>query len=161
MSALDGKMPPLFSQMDLFHEPAAKLPPAMPSQEVVADYLAAGLTLRSHPLTFLRSRLRARGVTTAAELKPMASDQRVTVAGLVLFRQQPATARGTIFITIEDETGAANLIVWNNVQNKYRRAVYIGKLLACRGVVQKEGQVLHVVAHSVWDWSDQLRPPAR
>ena len=161
MSALDGKMPPLFSQMDLFHEPAAKLLPAMPSQEVVADYLAAGLTLRSHPLTFLRSRLRSRGVTTAADLKRMASDQRVTVAGLVLFRQQPATAKGTIFITIEDETGAANLIVWNNVQNKYRRAVYIGKLLACRGVVQKEGQVLHVVAHSVWDWSDQLWPSAR
>jgi error-prone DNA polymerase len=79
------------------------------------------------------------------------------VAGLVLFRQHPQTAKETIFLTIEDETGAANLIVWKRVHEKYRKAVHHGKLLACRGVIQKEGQVLHVVARDVWDWSGFLK----
>lgn len=159
VSALDGNMPPLFrnAQRDLFDEPEASLPTAAPSHEVFEDYRTTGLTLRSHPLSFLRSRLRAQRVVTARELKKMANNKLVSVAGLVLFRQQPQTSKGTIFLSIEDETGVANLIVWNNVHQKYRQAVYSGKLIACRGVVQREGQVLHVIAHHVLDWSDQLR----
>ena len=159
VSALDGKMPPLFrgAQQHLFEEPETCLPPATPGQDVVQDYQSTGLSLRSHPMRFLRSRLRARRVITAMDVRQSPNNKMVIVAGLVLFRQQPLTAKGTIFLTIEDETGAVNLIVWKDVQLKYRRAVYTGKLLACRGAIQREGQVLHVVARSIWDWSDQLR----
>lgn len=158
-SALEGKMPPLFrgAEEDLFDEPKADLPRASSSQEVVEDYLATGLTLRRHPLTFLRSTLRARRVLRASDVKRAPNGRMVTVAGLVLFRQQPQTAKGTIFLSLEDETGVVNLIVWKDVHTKYRRAVFGGKLVVCRGVVQREGQVLHVVARSIWDWSDKLR----
>jgi error-prone DNA polymerase len=156
-SALSGKIPPLFAGADLFADADANLPPTTDSQEVLADYLATGLSLHQHPLIFLRARLKARRVTTAAELKGLPNGRSVLVAGLVLFRQHPQTAKETIFLTIEDETGAANLIVWKRVHEKYRKAVHYGKLLACRGVVQKEGQVLHVVARDVWDWSGLLK----
>ncbi len=156
-SVLDGKIPPLFAGAELFDDPDADLPPTTGSQEVLADYLATGLTLRQHPLAFLRPRLKARLVTTAADLKKTPNGKTVLVAGLVLFRQHPQTAKETIFVTMEDETGAANLIVWKHVHDKYHDAVYHGKLLACRGVVQREGQVLHVVARHVWDWSAQLK----
>lgn len=156
-SALDGKIPPLFAAADLFDDPKADLPSTTASQEVLADYLASGLTLREHPLTFLRSRLKRKRVITAAELKKTPAGKAVLVAGLVLFRQHPQTAKETIFLTIEDETGAANLIVWKRVHEKHHDAVYHGKLLACWGVVQREGQVLHVIARHVWDWSAQLK----
>lgn len=156
-SILGGKIPPLFAAAGLFDDPETDLPPATGSQEVLADCLATGLTLREHPLTFLRPWLKTRRVITAAELKKTPHGKNVLVAGLVLFRQRPSTAKETIFITLEDETGAANLIVWKRVHDKHRQAVYHGKLLACRGVVQREGQVLHVIARDVWDWSAQLK----
>ncbi len=156
-SILDGKIPPLFAGAELFGDPDTDLPPTTRGQEVLADYFTTGLTLREHPLTFLRPHLKAKRVTTAAELKKTPHGKAVLVAGLVLFRQRPQTAKETIFVTIEDETGAANLIVWKNVHEKHHDAVYHGKLLACQGVVQREGQVLHVVARHVWDWSVQLK----
>jgi len=154
---LDGKSPPLFAGMELFEDSEIDLPPTTESQEVLADCLSTGLTLREHPLTFLRHWLKARRVTTAKDLKETASGKTVLVAGLVLFRQHPQTAKETIFLTIEDETGAANIIVWKRVHEKCHAAVYRGKLLACHGVVQREGQVLHVIARHVWDWSAQLK----
>lgn len=156
-SALGGRIPPLFAGADLFDDPDASLPAATDSQEVLADCLATNFTLRAHPLTFLRPRLKARRVITTAELKETGNGKSVLVAGLVLFRQHPMTAKETIFLTIEDETGASNLIVWKHVHTKHHAAVYHGKLLACRGVVQREGQVLHVVARDVWDWSRLLK----
>ncbi len=157
--AVDRDMPPLFRavQGNLFDEPALDLPAASPSQEVVEDYVATGLTLRKHPLAFLRARLREQRVIPAAMVKEAPNNKIVTIAGLVLFRQQPATAHGTIFLTMEDETGVVNLIVWKNVQLKFRQAVYSAKLLVCRGQIQREGQVLHVVARQLWDSSSQLR----
>ena len=157
--ALERGMPPLFraAQRGLFEDPEIDLPAASPSQEVVEDYVATGLTLRKHPLTFLRPRLRQKGVIPAGMVKETPSGRVVTTAGLVLFRQQPGTAHGTIFLSIEDETGVINLIVWKNVQTKFRQAVYSAKLIACRGEVQREGQVLHLIARRIWDWSDQLR----
>ncbi len=156
-SALDGKIPPLFAAAGLFEDPDVELPAATPSQEVVADYISTKLSLREHPLTFLRSRLKTRRAITAAELRKTPAGKIVTVAGIVLFRQHPMTAKETIFLTIEDETGASNLIVWKHVHTKHHKAVYSGKLLACRGVVQREDQVLHVIARDVWDWSALLK----
>jgi error-prone DNA polymerase len=157
--ALERDMPPLFraAQATLFDDPQIELPRASPSQEVVEDYVATGLTLRKHPLAFLRSRLREKRVIPAAMVKETPSGRVVTVAGLVLFRQQPGTAHGTIFLSIEDETGVINLIVWRNVQMKFRQAVYSAKLIACRGEVQREGQVLHVIARQILNWSGDLR----
>jgi len=156
--ALDGRRPPLFkyADADLFDEPEAPLPPTTPSQEVVKDYQTLRLTLREHPLVFLRSALRARRAITADQLAQTPNGRVVTVAGLVLCRQQPMTANDTVFVTIEDETGTVNLIVWKHVYEKYRRAVRLAALLGCRGVVQREGLVLHVLANQVWDWSSGL-----
>ena len=157
--ALDGRMPPLFlhAESDLFDEPTAELPSTTPSQEVVKDYQATGLTLREHPLAFLRDGLRARRAITAEQLGRTSNGKVVTVAGLVLCRQQPMTAKNTIFMTLEDETGAINVIVWKHVQERCRRAVYTAKMIGCQGLVQRKGQVLHVVANRVWDWSGDLR----
>jgi error-prone DNA polymerase len=156
--ALDGRMPPLFlhAESELFDEPTAELPPATAGQEVVKDYQATGLTLREHPLAFLRDSLRTRRVLTAEQLQRTSHGRVVTVAGLVLCRQQPMTAKNTVFMTVEDETGAINLIVWKHVHERCRRAVHGAKLIGCQGVVQREGQVLHVVANRVWDWSSDL-----
>jgi len=156
-TALGGKIPSLFAGADLFDDPDVDLPSTTPSQEVLADYASTKLSLRDHPLTFLRSALKAKRAITAAELKVTEAGKMVVVAGIVLFRQHPQTAKETIFLTIEDETGAANLIVWKHVHEKHHDAVYHGKLLACWGEVQREGQVLHVVARHVWDWSTQLK----
>jgi error-prone DNA polymerase len=156
-SALGEKLPPLFATADLFEDPDVDLPFATDSQEVLADCMATGLTLREHPLSFLRPRLKVKKAITAAEAKESKSGKTVVVAGLVLFRQHPMTAKETIFLTIEDESGAVNLIVWKRVHDKYHDAVYNGKLLACRGAIQREGQVLHVVAREVCDWSKMLK----
>lgn len=120
------------------------------------DCLATGVSLRGHPVAFLRPRLKRKGVTDAATIRETSAKTNVLVAGIVLFRQQPQTAKGTIFLSLEDETGIVNLIVWKVVQEQCRRAVYTGNLLACRGEVQREGKVIHVVAEQIWDWSEQL-----
>jgi error-prone DNA polymerase len=156
-SMLGEKMFPLFAMADVFDDLPVELPAITASQEVLADYRSTGLTLREHPLTFLRSRFAARHVTTAIELKTTRPGKQILVAGLVLFRQRPQTAKDTIFITIEDETGAANLIVWKHVHEKYHDPVHHAKLLACWGTMQREGQVIHVVAQRIWDWSAQLK----
>ena len=156
--ALDGRMPELFAccDSDLFIEPDAQLPTSTPSQEVVNDYRATSLTLREHPLTFLRSPLNTRKVSTAEQLASLGNGRIVTVAGLVLSRQQPMTAKNTVFMTLEDETGIVNLIIWKHVQERYRRIVYNAKLVVCQGVTQREGLVLHVVANRLWDWTKGL-----
>ena len=108
-------------------------------------------------MAFMRGALRAKGMVTAAELKNLPDGRHVKIAGLVLFRQRPATAKGTIFITVEDETGAANLIVWPKIAAQYRRAVFGAKVLLCEGVLQKESNVIHVVSRHLTDWTAMLK----
>jgi error-prone DNA polymerase len=134
----------------------APLPDMSEGQSVAEDYAALGLSLKRHPLAFLRRDLSAKGITSAEALRSMPGNRRVTIAGLVLFRQRPATASGTIFITLEDETGTANLIVWSSIAEKFRKAVFGGKLLACTGILQNDDQVIHVVAKSLQDWSREI-----
>ncbi len=154
MGLEDGALP-LFAGLSM---PAIRAPlPAMPDgQSVAEDYAALGLSLKRHPMAFLRPDLQRKGVVTAEMLRKMPSNRRVTIAGLVLFRQRPATANGTIFITLEDETGSANLIVWSSISEKFRRAVFGGKLLACSGILQNEEGVIHVVAKTLHDWSAEI-----
>jgi error-prone DNA polymerase len=135
----------------------AALPPIAESQAVAEDYIALGLSLKPHPLTFLRPMFEKRGLVPASALHTLPDKSQVALAGLVLFRQQPGTAKGTIFMTLEDETGAAQLIVWPKVSERFRRAVYGARLLFCTGVLQREGQVIHVVTRTLEDWSGALR----
>jgi error-prone DNA polymerase len=135
---------------------AAKLPKMAEGQHVAEDYSAMGMSLKNHPLAFLRPALAEKKVVTAEMLRKAGNDRWVTVAGLVLFRQRPGTASGTIFITLEDETGTANLIVWPSIAEKFRKAVFGAKLLACAGKLQREGQVIHVIAHQLYDWSSEV-----
>jgi error-prone DNA polymerase len=134
-----------------------QLPPLRNEESVTEDYSAFGLSLRNHPMAFMRGALRAKGMVTAAELKKLPDGRHVKIAGLVLFRQRPGTAKGTIFITVEDETGTANLIVWPKIAAQYRRAVFGAKVLLCEGVLQKESDVIHVVSRHLTDWTAMLK----
>jgi len=138
-------------------DPPVPLVPMPAGRNVVEDYASVGLTLRQHPVTFLRGELRPRGIIRCADLLTSRDGQRVIVAGLVLVRQRPGTATGVIFITLEDETGIANLIVWSSLFERQRRVVLSASMLGCRGRVQREGDVIHVVAEQLEDLSDLLR----
>ena len=128
-----------------------ELPPLKQEEVVAEDHAVFGLSLRNHPMAFMREKLSAKGMITAADLKKLANGKFVRIAGLVLFRQRPGTAKGTIFITMEDEMGAANLIVWPKVAETYRRAVFGAKVILCEGILQKESNVIHVVSRRLAD----------
>ena len=134
-----------------------QLPPLKQEEAVAEDYAVFGLSLRNHPMAFMREELSAKGMITAADLKKLANGKLVKIAGLVLFRQRPGTAKGTIFITMEDEMGAANLIVWPKVAETYRKAVFGAKVILCEGILQKESNVIHVVSRRLADWTPMLR----
>ncbi len=118
-------------------------------EEVAADYDTIGLSLRAHPMSLVRAELDARHVLTAAGVERSKDKAFVHVAGLVLMRQRPATAKGTIFMTLEDETGTTNLIIWQNVWERYRRVGSSAVAILASGVVQKSGRVVHVVVRSL------------
>jgi error-prone DNA polymerase len=137
-------------------EPARLL--AMPlSEHVVNDYQTVRLSLKSHPMRFLREHYAGRGFVTARELATLRNGKRLSIAGLVLIRQRPGSAKGVVFITIEDETGVANLVVWPDVFGRQRKIVMGARLMAVEGVVQSEEGVIHVVARRLADDSHMLR----
>ncbi len=138
-------------------EPSVTLVPMPAAREVVEDYRSTGLTLRQHPIAFVRDELRRDGIVRCADLIEMRSGQRVLVSGLVLVRQKPGSAKGVMFITVEDETGVANLIIWPSLFRKQRRLILSASMLACRGFVQKADSVVHVIAERLTDRSDLLR----
>ena len=123
-------------------------------EEIVGDYGTLGLTLRRHPLALLRSRLDRKKIRTAHDIANARHGQLVRAAGIVTCRQRPATASGVIFVTLEDETGYVNLVVWNDLAEKQRRELLASKLLAVSGQVQREGLVVHVLAR----WLEDLSP---
>ncbi len=143
---------------ELFPEPQVALP-AMPlSEHVVEDYVATGLSLKAHPVRFFRDRLTALGVIHNIQLRSdaLSQDTFVTVAGLVLVRQRPGTSKGVVFMTLEDETDIANIIVWPKVFENNRRTVMTARFLAVRGRLQRAGLVIHVIADSFVDLSAEL-----
>jgi error-prone DNA polymerase len=125
-------------------------------QDIIADYRSVGLTLGRHPLALLRQRLTQEGVVTAEELRRLTDGDAVHTAGLVITRQRPMTASGVTFVTLEDETGHVNLIVWLKVAERQRRALIESRLLEVSGELQREGDVLHVVVKSMRDRSKLL-----
>ena len=157
---IEGPLPLLAPHLgdELFAEEAVALPGMPLSEHVVEDYVATGLSLKAHPVGFFRDRLDALGAVRNAELcrEELAQDSFVTVAGLVLIRQRPGTAKGVVFLTIEDETGPANIIVWPKAFGENRRTVMTARFLAVRGRLQRVGLVIHVVAESFVDLSAHL-----
>jgi error-prone DNA polymerase len=125
-------------------------------EHVVEDYASLGLTLTRHPLAFLRRELAGEGLVTAADLARLPVDRRLAIAGIVLIRQRPGSANGVVFITIEDETGIANLIIWPAILERFRRAALGATLLRCTGKLQREQSVIHVVAERLEDLTSRL-----
>ncbi len=132
------------------------LPPPTEGQDIVADYRTLSLTLRRHPLALLRDKLQRRRLATAAEIARAPPGRIVRTAGIVIGRQRPDTASGVVFVTLEDETGATNVIVWRDVGERQRRELLGAKLLAVFGKVEREGQVVHVLAGRLADLSALL-----
>ena len=142
---------------DLFDEPAVELPQTTPGEHVVQDYAAISLSLKAHPIAFFRDELERRRVITSAEhWNERLAGRRVSVAGLVLVRQRPGTAKGVIFVTLEDETGIVNVVVWPKVFEKNRRTLMTAQFLEVRGRIEREGLVIHVIADELIDLSDDL-----
>ena len=163
--ALGGEPLPLFAAADQragslppeVDEPHVALTPMTAGREVVEDYRSRGLTLRSHPVSFLRRDLTTTGYIPASGLADVQDGRRVSVAGLVLVRQRPGSANGVLFITLEDETEIANLIIWSSVFERQRRLILSASMIGCRGKVQREGEVIHVIAEHLTDLSQLLR----
>ncbi|MBI2254560.1 MAG: error-prone DNA polymerase [Proteobacteria bacterium] len=160
VKALGEEPLPLFADIEAPPQTKADLPDMPLSQHVVEDYQTLRLSLKRHPLTFLRETLNRRGIILNRKLSHLKNGDRVFVGGLVLVRQRPGTASGVIFVTLEDETGIANLVVWPKIFATHRAIVMGARLMACQGRVQIEGklphQVLHVVAEKLVDMSDLL-----
>ena len=138
------------------HEPDARLPPMPLGAHVVEDYRRLSLSLKGHPVAFMRRRLEARGILRSEALAGVATGNRITVAGLVLVRQRPGTAKGVIFMTIEDETGVANIIVWSKVFERLRPIVIGARFVAVTGKLQSEDGVIHLIAERMEDLTPML-----
>ncbi|HEU4646325.1 MAG TPA: error-prone DNA polymerase, partial [Burkholderiales bacterium] len=137
-------------------EPALRLPAPGEAEEVVADYASLGLTLGRHPLALLRPRLRDLGLIPAAAVQALAHGSRARAAGLVTCRQRPDTASGVIFVTLEDETGCVNVVVWRDLAERQRRELLGARLLAVDGRIERDGEVVHLMARRLADRSALL-----
>jgi error-prone DNA polymerase len=138
-------------------EPAVTLTPMTLGREVVEDYRSKGLSLRAHPLRFLRENLSDRGYVPCSALRDTPDGRRISIAGFVLVRQMPGSAKGVMFITLEDETANANLIVWPSVFERNRRAILGASMVGCRGKVQKANNVIHLIVEQVVDLTADLK----
>ena len=159
-SLVAGPDLPLFRHAEQRDEGAEKgitrLPNMPLSEEVVADYQALRLSLKAHPLSFLRPDLGERGFVRACDLRNRKFRSMVQVAGVVLIRQRPGSAKGVCFITLEDETGVINLVIWPDLMEKQRRVIMGARLMEVRGRVEYDDEVIHVIAHHMTDATDRL-----
>ena len=154
---------PLFAHADTRDEGTenepARLPAMSLSEHVVNDYQTIRLALKAHPMSFLREAYGRQKFITAEQLKRIKDGKRLSIAGLVLIRQRPGSSNGVVFITIEDETGVANLVVWPDVFEKQRKIVMGARLMAVHGIIQcdPDSDVIHVVARRLEDHTHMLR----
>jgi len=133
-----------------------EIPPLAPAEEVLADYRTTGLSLRAHPLEFLRAGLDRLGVAPARQLATLPNGGPVRVAGIVLVRQRPSTAKGITFVTLEDETGVANLVIRPDVWQRFRQAALGATVLLAQGRLERYGQVIHVLVGRLENLSQRL-----
>jgi error-prone DNA polymerase len=137
-------------------EPAVVLKPMKEGREVVEDYGHVGLSLRSHPVSFVREELITKGIVTCQKVGEVRDRTWLEAAGVVLVRQMPGSAKGVMFITIEDETGVANLVIWPDLFERQRREILGSSMMAVKGCVQREGEVVHLIANRVTNCSSLL-----
>jgi error-prone DNA polymerase len=150
---------PLFRPgQDAGTEPPTRLPQMPMCEQVVADYQTLRLSLKAHPMSFLRASLARQGFARASDLAGLGNGCRLHLAGLVLIRQRPGSAKGVCFITLEDETGVANLVVWPKVMAAFRKVIMTARLMQVSGRIQRDpsSNVVHVVAETLQDRSDVL-----
>ncbi len=133
------------------------LPAMSMSEHVVHDYAATALSLKAHPVSFVREKLQQLHIQSAKSLETFADGELLKVAGLVLVRQRPGTAGGICFMTIEDETGCANLVIFENLFEKYRKPILQSRLIMVEGKLQREGEVIHVIVHHCYDLTKFLK----
>ncbi|MGY2734838.1 error-prone DNA polymerase [Sphingomonas sp. UYP23] len=157
VKALGQKPLPLFAAIESPTEPSVTLTALTAGREVVEDYRATQMSLRAHPLSFLRGELDRRRVTRCGDLRGMKDGSRVEVAGLILVRQRPGSAKGVVFVTLEDETGIANAILWPDRFEAQRRVVMGAAMLGISGRVQSESGTIHVIADRIIDLTGMLR----
>ena len=154
--------PPLLAGQPRAH-PGADLPLMSQGEQVVADYRSIGLSLRAHPCALLREKLAAAGARTCAQTAQLRDGTKLRIGGIVTVRQRPGTANGTVFITIEDETGIANIIVWPALVQTFRHHIINATLLIVEGRLQRsEEGVTHVIAERLADrsrWLNSLDGP--
>jgi error-prone DNA polymerase len=150
-----GAMPELLANAPV-QETLPFLEAPKEAEEIVADYRSLGLTLGRHPLALLRKRLARMRLSTAVELKAMPNGRPARTAGIVTCRQRPGTAQGVVFVTIEDETGYTNVVVWNDLVERQRKELLSSRLLGVEGYMQIEGEVVHLVARRLVDHSALL-----
>ncbi len=147
---------PLFGSAPV-DESRVMLPKPSEVQDILADYSNTGVSLRRHPIALLRDQMRERGITTSKDLWGRENDSQAKVAGIVIGRQRPGTASGVVFVTLEDETGYTNVVVWPTIAEKQRRVLLQSRLMEVRGTVQKESGVLHLIAKQLKDLSPWLQ----
>ncbi len=152
----DRKELPLFDALPSAPDETAPLPEMQPVEEMLADYRNLGLTLGKHPMAFLRPALDEMKVARADDLRVLPKNRPLSVAGVVLVRQRPGTAKGITFVTLEDETGAANLIIRADVWKRFRTVALRAHILLVRGRLQRDGRVIHVLASYMEDLSPRL-----
>jgi error-prone DNA polymerase len=139
-----------------FNEGDPMLPVPSEGQNLVADFQSLGLTLGRHPVALLRTHLASLHLATAADIRHCRHGERVRAAGIVINRQRPSTASGVIFMTLEDETGHINVVVWPWVVERQRREVVGSRMVGIHGTIEREGEVVHLVAGRITDLSHLL-----
>jgi error-prone DNA polymerase len=139
-----------------YFDDGVQLPAPQIAEEVLSDYRATGLTLRAHPLSLLRDRAPFNRCKRYTDLASIGHKRFVRIAGLVTSRQRPGTASGVLFLTLEDETGNSNIVVWEQTQQHFRQALMNGKLLLVNGIVETKDNVTHVIAGALYDYSHEL-----
>ena len=132
------------------------LPQMTMSEHVIADYELTRLSLKGHPMQFLREMFMAEDVSTCRHANSLSNNKRVKLAGIVTVRQRPGTAKGVVFMTIEDETGIANIVVWKKLLERYRKEVMGSRLILIEGTVQSADNVVHIVAGRLSDRTGDL-----
>ena len=147
---------PLFAGSTPLDPVSPKLPPLTEQEEVFADYQAAGLSLRKHPLAFYREQLSQSGVTPARLLQDFSNNRVVKVAGIVLMRQRPSTAKGITFVTLEDETGVANLVIHKPVWKRFDALARQATMLIAHGKLERQNEVIHIVVQRLEELADQV-----
>jgi error-prone DNA polymerase len=147
---------PLFDLISASDDDVPELPVMQPAEQVEMDYRTAGLSLKGHPLMFWREQLGAKSVVTATQLEMLDNNRYVRVAGIVLLRQRPSTAKGITFVTLEDETGTINLVLQQYIWERYYSVGRRSNAWLVHGKLEKKGSVIHVVAHRLEDLTATL-----